>query len=144
MSLSPLVTSIEPSKTIEVHALTQSMRAAGEEVVSLCVGEPDFAPPAPILSATEAAVRGGLTKYTAVSGTAALREAIAAHLKERKGTAYDAASEILLGNGAKQAVYQGILATCRPGDEVILPAPYWPSYPEIIKLAGATPVIVET
>ena len=144
LSLSPLVTGIEPSKTIEVHALTQAMRAAGQEVVSLCVGEPDFPPPAPILAATEEAVKQGLTKYTAVSGTAPLRQAIAAHLEERKGTVYDPASEILLGNGAKQAVYQAILATCRPGDEVILPAPYWPSYPEIVKLAGGTPVVVET
>lgn len=143
LELSPLVTQIEPSKTIEVHALTQAMRAAGEEVVSLCVGEPDFLPPQAVLEATGAAVTGGETKYTAVSGTGDLRAAIAKHLLERKGTAYTP-EEILLCNGAKQAVYQGVLATCRPGDEVVVPAPYWPSYPEIVRLAGATPVVVST
>mmetsp|Transcript_60411 Transcript_60411/g.136559 ORF Transcript_60411/g.136559 Transcript_60411/m.136559 type:complete len:464 (-) Transcript_60411:231-1622(-) len=141
--LSPAATNIQPSKTIEVHALTQAMIARGEDVVSLCVGEPDFDPPQAILDATAQAAKDGLTRYTAVSGTVKLREAIAKHLDERKGTKY-AADEILVANGAKQAVYQAVLATVRAGDEVIIPAPYWPSYPEMVKLAGGAPVIVET
>ena len=143
LSLSPLVTDIEPSRTIEVHALTQAMKARGEEVLSLAVGEPDFDPPRAIIDATVQALAAGKTRYTAVSGTAPLREAICDHLREKKGTTY-APDEIVVGNGAKQAVYQAIMATCRPGDEVIIPAPYWTSYPEIVKLAGATPVVVET
>jgi len=143
LSLSPLVASIEPSKTIEVHALTQAMKAEGNEVLSLAVGEPDFGPPAPILEATLKAINDGQTRYTAVSGTAPLRAAIGAHLEARKGTPY-APDEVVVCNGAKQALFQAVLTTCRPGDEVIIPAPYWPSYPEMVKFAGATPVVLET
>lgn len=89
------------------------------------------------------ALREGHTRYTAVTGDAALRQAICKDLEKRKGVRY-AAEEIIVGNGAKQEVYQAVLALCRPGDEVIIPAPYWPSYPEIVKLAGATPIILET
>jgi len=84
------------------------------------------------------------TRYTAVTGTAALREAIADDLRARKGLEYDPQTEIVVGNGAKQCVYQGVLATCGPGDSVIVPAPYWPSYPEMVALTGAEPVILET
>ena len=96
-----------------------------------------------VIEATIQAVREGHTRYTAVTGEAALRAAICKDLKTRKGVKY-APEEIIVGNGAKQEVYQAVLALCRPGDEVIIPAPYWPSYPEIVKLAGATPVILET
>lgn len=142
-------------------------------MISLCVGEPDFDAPAAALQGGAAALEDGATRYTAVSGEAALREAICADLKRRRGTEY-APDEVLVCNGAKQAVYQAILAHCGPGDEVILPAPYWPSYPgacptrpsvrpvpesrahpplspppfiptttEMVKLAGATPVFAE-
>jgi aspartate/glutamate/aspartate-prephenate aminotransferase len=141
--LSPLATSVEPSKTIQVHALTKEMEARGEAVVSLCVGEPDFQPPAQVLDATTAAVRAGDTKYTGVTGTMALRSAICEDLLRRKGTRYEP-SQIVVGNGAKQGVYQSVLATVRPGDEVIVPAPYWPSYTEIVRMAGGEPVVVET
>lgn len=96
-----------------------------------------------VIEATVDAVREGHTRYTAVTGDAALRQAICKDLETRKGVKY-APEEIIVGNGAKQEVYQAVLALCRPGDEVIIPAPYWPSYPEIVKLAGATPVILET
>lgn len=96
-----------------------------------------------MIEATIDAVREGFTRYTAVTGDAALRQAICKDLEIRKGVKY-APEEIIVGNGAKQEVYQAVLALCRPGDEVIIPAPYWPSYPEIVKLAGATPVILET
>lgn len=143
LSLSPLVSSITESKTLQVHAMTVAMKGRGEEVISLVVGEPDFLPPQTILDATAQAAACGETRYTANSGSQALRQAICDHLTTRKGTVYRP-NEVLVTNGAKQACFQAILATCRPGDEVIIPAPYWPSYPEMVKFAGATPVIVET
>nr|AIT70213.1 aspartate aminotransferase [Sargassum integerrimum] len=142
-TLSPLVASISPSKTIEVHALTKEMEARGQRVVSLCVGEPDFEPPQAVISATATAAREGATKYTGVTGSFDLRQAICDDLSRRKNLAYTP-GDIVVANGAKQAVYEGVLAVVRPGDEVVIPAPYWPSYPEIVKLAGGTPVIVET
>jgi len=96
-----------------------------------------------VVEATIQAVREGHTRYTAVTGEAALRAAICKDLETRKGIKYTP-EEIIVGNGAKQEVYQALLALCRPGDEVIIPAPYWPSYPEIVKLTGATPVILGT
>jgi len=120
------------------------MQAEGIEVTSLCVGEPDFPPPQAVLDAATQAIVDTETRYTAVTGTADLRNAIAKDLKERKGIEYDANTEIVVGNGAKQCVYQGVLAVAGPGDKVIIPAPYWPSYPEMVALAGAESVILET
>lgn len=144
ISLNPIVANVKPSKTVEIFSLVKQMEADGETVTSLCVGEPDFLPPKPILDATIAAIKNGETRYTAVTGTAALRNAIAADLKRRKGTDYNPQTEIVVGNGAKQCVYQGVLATCGPGDAVIVPAPYWPSYPEMVALGGAESIIVES
>jgi len=120
------------------------MEAEGASVTSLCVGEPDFAPPDCVLEAATAAMKAGQTTYTAVTGTLELRKAIAEDLKSRKGVDYNPVTEIVVGNGAKQCVYQGLLAACGAGDEVIVPAPYWPSYPEMALLVGAEPVIMET
>lgn len=120
------------------------MEAQGETVTSLCVGEPDFPPAQAVLDAAVAAVQDGKTRYTAVTGTAELRGAIAQDLQRRKNLTYNPATEIVVGNGAKQCVYQGILATCGAGDQVLIPAPYWPSYPEMAALVGAEPVVVET
>ena len=142
--LNPIVADVKPSKTVEIFSLVKEMEAAGETVTSLCVGEPDFLPPAAVLDATIAAVHAGETRYTAVTGTADLRKAIANDLKRRKGVEYNPANEIVVGNGAKQCVYQGVLATCGPGDKVLVPAPYWPSYPEMVKLCSAEPIIVNT
>jgi len=122
----------------------KQMEAEGETVTSLCVGEPDFAPPQCVLDAATKAMTNGQTRYTAVTGTLELRQAIADDLKSRKGIQYNPMTEIVVGNGAKQCVYQGLLASCGAGDEVIIPAPYWPSYPEMALLVGATPVILET
>eukprot|EP00526_Cylindrotheca_closterium_P012847 CAMPEP_0113605616 /NCGR_PEP_ID=MMETSP0017_2-20120614/2422_1 /TAXON_ID=2856 /ORGANISM="Cylindrotheca closterium" /LENGTH=441 /DNA_ID=CAMNT_0000514117 /DNA_START=112 /DNA_END=1437 /DNA_ORIENTATION=- /assembly_acc=CAM_ASM_000147 len=144
ISLNPVVASVKVSKTVEIFSLVKQMEADGEKVTSLCVGEPDFLPPKAVLDAATAAIRRGDTKYTAVTGTADLRNAIADDLKRRKGLEYDPQTEIIVGNGAKQSVYQGVLATCGPGDAAIIPAPYWPSYPEMVALAGAEPIIVET
>ena len=120
------------------------MEAEGEIVTSLCVGEPDFPPPTCVLDAASAAMRSGQTRYTAVTGTIELRKAISDDLRVRKGIAYNPVTEIVVGNGAKQCVYQGLLAACGLGDEVIIPAPYWPSYPEMALLVGAKPIILET
>mmetsp|Transcript_32346 Transcript_32346/g.68398 ORF Transcript_32346/g.68398 Transcript_32346/m.68398 type:complete len:444 (-) Transcript_32346:118-1449(-) len=142
--LNPLLSQIKPSKTVEVFSLVKQMEAEGESVTSLCVGEPDFAPPLSVLDAATEAMKAGQTRYTAVTGTADLRNAIAEDLKTRKGVEYNPVTEIVVGNGAKQCVYQGLLASCGAGDEVIVPAPYWPSYPEMALLVGASPVVLET
>jgi aspartate/glutamate/aspartate-prephenate aminotransferase len=144
ISLNPTVASVKVSKTVEIFSLVKQMEADGETVTSLCVGEPDFLPPKAVLDAAIAAVQAGETRYTAVTGTAELRNAIAADLKRRKGLEYNPQTEIIVGNGAKQCVFQGVLATCGPGDAVIVPAPYWPSYPEMVALVGAESVVVET
>lgn len=144
VALNPLVASVKVSKTVEVFGLVKQMEAEGESVTSLCVGEPDFPPPKAVLEAAQKAIVDGATRYTAVTGTADLRTAIAKDLKRRKGLDYNAQTEIVVGNGAKQSVYQGVLATCGQGDSVLIPAPYWPSYPEMASLAGAESVIVET
>mmetsp|Transcript_6247 Transcript_6247/g.15459 ORF Transcript_6247/g.15459 Transcript_6247/m.15459 type:complete len:460 (-) Transcript_6247:960-2339(-) len=141
--LNPIVASVKPSKTVEIFSLVKEMEAEGETVTSLCVGEPDFLPPKAVLEATLAAVQSGDTRYTAVTGTVELRAAIAEDLKKRKGVEYNPANEIVVGNGAKQCVYQGVLATCGEGDKVLVPAPYWPSYPEMVSLVGAEPVVIE-
>lgn len=144
ITLNPLVASVKISKTVEVFSLVKQMQAEGTDVTSLCVGEPDFPPPQAVLDAASQAILDCDTRYTAVTGTAALRNAIAEDLKTRKQTTYDPNTEIIVGNGAKQCVYQGILATCGPGDKVIVPAPFWPSYPEMVALAGAESVILPT
>lgn len=144
VELNPLVASVKVSKTVEVFGLVKQMEAEGESVTSLCVGEPDFPPPQAVLDAAQKAIMDGETRYTAVTGTADLRNAIAKDLKRRKGLEYNPQTEIVVGNGAKQSVYQGVLATCGQGDSVLIPAPYWPSYPEMASLAGAESIIVET
>ncbi len=106
IELNPLITDIKISKTVEVFSLVKQMEENGEKVTSLCVGEPDFAPPSAVLDATIQAVRQGKTTYTAVTGTAALRKAIAHDLRTRKGVSYDPSTEIVVGNGAKQCVFQ--------------------------------------
>jgi aspartate/methionine/tyrosine aminotransferase len=144
ISLNPIVASVKVSKTVEIFSLVKQMEAEGEAVTSLCVGEPDFLPPKAVLEAATEAIQRGDTRYTAVTGTADLRDAIATDLKRRKGLDYNPQTEIIVGNGAKQCVYQGVLATCGPGDAVIVPAPYWPSYPEMVALAGAESIVVDT
>jgi len=143
VQLSPLVENMAVSKTIEIHALTKEMEKNGQTVYSLCVGEPDYEPPTEVLAATEKAATGGHTKYTAVNGDAALRQAIADDLRSRKGLSYTA-DQIVIANGAKQSVIQTLLAVVCPGDDVIIPAPYWPSYPDMVKMCGARPVVVES
>jgi len=142
--LSPAVTGIAESKTVAIFAQVTDMKSRGEKVNgALCVGQPDFAPPAEALKATEEAANKGLTSYTGVAGTLELRQAICEYLKDNKKTTYKP-EEVLVTCGGKQAIYSVIMALCQKGDEVIVPAPYWTSYPDIVKLAGAAPVILET
>jgi aspartate/methionine/tyrosine aminotransferase len=119
------------------------MKREGKTVYSLCVGEPDYQPPAEVAAATTEAVMTGLTKYTSVNGDAGLRQAIATDLANRKGTIYTA-DQIVVSNGAKQAVMQALMTVVSPGEEVIIPAPYWTSYPDMVLLCNGCNVIVPT
>ena len=131
------------SATLKIFSSVVKMRGEGIDVTSLCVGEPDFPPPREVISATVKAAEEGMTKYTGNAGILSLREAIADDLKKRKGVAY-APDEILVSNGAKQSCFQAIFATVAEGDKVIIPSPYYPSYPEMVKLLGGIPVILDT
>lgn len=132
---------IQPSETLAITTLVAELRRRGKAVIDLGAGEPDFDTPEEIKAAGIAAIRAGKTKYTPNVGTLALREAIGHHLKAISGANYTS-HQIVVSNGAKQAIHNVLLALCDPGDEVIVPAPYWVSYPEQVKMAGATPVIV--
>ena len=138
-----MIQGVSVSKTIEIHALTKNMEKDGKEVFSLCVGEPDYQPPKEVIDAIQEAAIRGETKYTAVSGTAELREAVAHDLLSRKGLSFSP-DQIVVSGGAKQSIMQALLCTVKPGDSVIIPSPYWTSYPDMVKICGATPVIVET
>ncbi|WP_439626961.1 pyridoxal phosphate-dependent aminotransferase [Shinella sp.] len=139
--LSPRMSVVGASPTAEISNKLRALAASGADVINLGEGELDFATPAHVCEAGIAAIRAGDTKYTAVSGTAALKAAIARKFKRENGLAYKPA-EIIAGTGAKQLIFNAFLATLDKGDEVIVPAPYWVSYPDMIRLAGATPVIV--
>ncbi len=142
--LGDFVGRIQPSKTSETHARALELKRQGRDIVtSLTVGEPDFAPPKPILDAlAECATVAGRTNYTSVNGMFELREAIAKDCFARKGVKYDPKSEILITHGGKQAIFCAVLGLCNPSDEVVIPAPYWVSYPEIVRLSGAKPVFI--
>ncbi len=133
---------IKPSPTIAVSTKAAELKAAGRDVIGLGAGEPDFDTPEHIKDAAVEAMRAGKTKYTAVAGTTELREAIAAKLKRDNDLEYGI-DQITVGCGGKQTIFNALLATLDPGDEVIIPAPYWVSYPDITLLAEGTPVVVE-
>eukprot|EP00891_Asterochloris_glomerata_P001876 jgi/Astpho2/1876/fgenesh1_pm.00038_%23_19_t len=142
-ALNPRVAALKPSKTMALTDLARSMRESGADVIGLAAGEPDFDTPGPILEAGIEALRRGHTHYTPNTGTAALRQAICHKLQSENQLQYSP-DEVVVSNGAKQSIWQAVLATCSPGDEVIVPAPFWVSYPEMASLAGASAVIVET
>ena len=133
---------IKPSATMGVSGRAQELKAEGMDIISLGAGEPDFDTPDNAKEAAISAIKLGETKYTLVPGTLALREAISAKFKRENGLDY-APSQIQVASGGKQSIYNAIMATVEEGDEVIIPAPYWVSYPDIVLLAGGTPVIVE-
>ena len=133
---------VKPSPTIAVSTKAAELKAAGKDVIGLGAGEPDFDTPEHIKAAATQAMAEGKTKYTAVDGIPALKEAIAAKFKRDNGLDY-AASQISVSNGGKQVLYNALLATLNPGDEVLIPAPYWVSYPDMVLLCGGTPVVIE-
>lgn len=134
---------IKPSATIAVTDKARALKAAGRDVIGLGAGEPDFDTPENIKQAAIRAIERGQTKYTNVDGMVELKEAISRKFKRENGLDYSV-KQITVGAGGKQVLYNALLATLNPGDEVIIPAPYWVSYPDIVLLAGGTPVIVET
>jgi aspartate aminotransferase len=133
---------IQPSPTIAVTAKARDLKTAGRDVIGLGAGEPDFDTPDNIKEAAIAAIRRGETKYTAVEGIPELRDAIAKKFKRENNLDYKP-SQTFVSPGGKSIIYNALLATLNPGDEVIVPAPYWVSYPDIVLLGGAKPVIVE-
>ena len=132
---------IAPSQTIAITTKARALKAAGKDIISLSAGEPDFETPRNIKDAAIAAIEKGDTRYTDVAGTKALREAAAGYFKREHGLDYKP-EEILVGTGGKQVIFNAMLATINEGDEVIIPAPCWVSYPDIVALAEGTPVIV--
>ncbi|WP_343717201.1 pyridoxal phosphate-dependent aminotransferase [Inquilinus sp.] len=132
---------VKPSPTIAVTTKAAELKAAGRDVIGLGAGEPDFDTPDNIKQAAIAAIQGGKTKYTAVDGTPELKKAIAAKFLRENGLKYET-SQVTVGTGGKQVLYNALLATLDPGDEVIIPAPYWVSYPDMVLLCGGTPVPV--
>jgi len=141
--ISKRAASLAPSLTLAIDSKAKQMKAEGLDVVGFGAGEPDFDTPRHIKDAAIKAINDGFTKYTPSSGIPELRQAIADKFKRENGLAYNP-SQIIVSCGGKHSCYNVILATCEEGDEVIIPAPYWLSYPEMAKLAGATAVIVQT
>jgi aspartate aminotransferase len=139
--LSAALGRIQPSPTIAVSNRAAELKAEGKNVIGLGAGEPDFDTPDHIKEAAIAAIRAGDTKYTIVDGTKALKQAIAAKFKRENGLDY-AIDQVTVNSGGKQTIFNAILASVDPGDEVLIPTPYWVSYPDIVQLAGGTPVFV--
>ena len=137
------LSSVKPSPTLSINSKAKEMKAAGRDVISLSVGEPDFDTPDHIKDFAIKAIKAGETKYTDVPGTMALRKAICAKFERENGLTY-APDQVIVGTGGKQILFNAMMATVNPGDEVIIPAPYWVSYPDIVYLAEGTPVIVPT
>src|SRR5213593_3296185 len=135
--------SLAPSLTLAIDSKAKQMKAEGQDVVGFGAGEPDFDTPQHIKDAAIKALNEGFTKYTPASGIPELRQAIADKFKRENGLSYKP-SQIIVSCGGKHSCYNVILATCQEGDEVIIPSPYWLSYPEMVKLAGANPVVLPT
>lgn len=140
--LSETLSRVKPSPTIAVTQKAAELKRAGKDVIGLGAGEPDFDTPQNIKDAAVAAIAAGKTKYTAPDGIPELKEAICAKLKRDNGLDYTPA-QVSVGTGGKQILYNALMATMNEGDEVVIPAPYWVSYPDMVLLAGGTPVIAE-
>jgi len=134
---------IQPSATIAISTKAMELKAAGRDIIGLSAGEPDFDTPDNIKEAAIKAIRDGRTKYTPVDGVPELKQAICAKFERDNGLKYTP-SQVSVGTGGKQVLFNALLATLNPGDEVIVPAPYWVSYPDIVLLGGGKPVFVET
>ncbi|WP_224815202.1 pyridoxal phosphate-dependent aminotransferase [Hasllibacter sp. MH4015] len=140
--LSDTLARVKPSPTIAVSNLAAELKRQGKDVIGLGAGEPDFDTPDNIKAAGKAAIDAGRTKYTAVDGIPELKEAITAKFARDNGLDYTPA-QVTVGTGGKQILYNALMATLNPGDEVIIPAPYWVSYPDMVLLAGGAPVFIE-
>lgn len=140
-SLSQRVQKVKPSPTLAVTARAAKLKAEGKDIIGLGAGEPDFDTPLHIADAGVEAIRSGVTRYTAVDGTAELKDAVIAKFKRENDLSYER-SQILVSSGAKQTCFNLCLAILDPGDECIVPAPYWVSYPDMAILADAVPVTV--
>jgi aspartate aminotransferase len=139
--LSTKLSAVKPSQTKAMTTLAESLRAEGKSIITLSQGEPDFDTPAWINQAAIEAIHAGHTRYTAVAGITALREAIVGKFRRENGLTYSI-DQVTVGCGAKQLLYNALVATLDEGDEVVFPTPCWVSYPEMVKLAGGTPVAV--
>ena len=139
--LSDTLSRVKPSPTIAVTTKAAELKAQGRDIIGLGAGEPDFDTPQNIKDAAKRAIDAGKTKYTAVDGIPELKAAICAKFLRENGLTYKP-NQISVGTGGKQILYNALMATCNPGDEVIIPAPYWVSYPDMVLLAGGTPVPV--
>ncbi|MEO1651091.1 MAG: aminotransferase class I/II-fold pyridoxal phosphate-dependent enzyme, partial [Pseudomonadota bacterium] len=133
---------IKPSATIALTQMARDLKATGKDVISLSVGEPDFDTPENVKEAAVKAIRDGKTKYPPVPGIPELRSAIAAKFKRENNLSYEP-SQTIVGSGGKHVIFNALMATLNPGDEVVVIAPYWVSYPEMVLLAGGKPVVVE-
>lgn len=142
-ALSGAIEALEPSATLAMAAKAKELTAAGKKVYDFSVGEPDFVTPEHICEAARQAMAAGHTHYTVASGIAELKSAVCRAYKQRHGLEY-AANEVVISNGAKHSLHNVFTVLCNPGDEVVIPAPYWVSYAELVKLAGGKPVIVPT
>ena len=140
--LSQTLDRVKPSPTIAVTTRAAELKAEGRDIIGLGAGEPDFDTPDTIKAAAIAAITAGRTKYTAVDGIPELKAAICAKFRRENGLDYRP-DQVSVGSGGKQVLYNALMATLNPGDEVVIPAPYWVSYPDMVLLAGGTPVIVE-
>jgi aspartate aminotransferase len=140
--ISDALNRIQPSATIAISNKALTLKAEGKNVIGLAAGEPDFETPDNIKEAAIAAIRAGKTRYTAVDGIPELKKAIVDKFKRENNLDYTTA-QVSVGTGGKQVLFNALMATVNPGDEVIVPAPYWVSYPDIVMLAGGTPVIVQ-
>lgn len=140
--ISARVSAVKPSASMAASQAAKALRAQGVDVIDLGLGEPDFPTPAHITEAAYAAAKAGQTLYTGATGTPEVRAAIAAKFRRENGLDYTA-EDVIIANGAKQIIFDALMATLEPGDEVILPAPYFVSYPEMTKLLGGVPITVE-
>ncbi len=141
--LTQRIQAVQPSSTLRITALTRELQAQGKKVINLAAGEPDFDTPASVKSAAIQAIQEGFTKYTPTTGIPELKKAIAAFLNRSRGLTYDP-KQIAVTCGAKQAIFNVLQVLVQSGDEVLIPSPYWVSYPEMVRLAGAKPVEVRT
>ncbi|HAI21560.1 MAG TPA: aspartate aminotransferase, partial [Clostridiales bacterium UBA8153] len=141
MSLARRALAIKTSPTLALDVRTKELQRQGVDIISFAVGEPDFDTPDHIKEAAIAAIRQGFTKYTASNGIPELREAIAAKFRKDNGLEYQP-GEIMVSTGAKHCIFNAVMVLCDEGDEVLIPSPYWVSYPEMVRVAGGVPVSV--